>query len=131
MTKKEFWDRVFSTKQKDSHQPNIFHFLSSRNEEFRLSQFGPRSLIKWFLYKKEALKIFHLLQVSPKKGTVVIYQSDMLHAGPDNKSEKPRYFLSLNIARIEMDENRRRFGYSPHSSLLADPKTLGQLIENN
>ncbi|HEY7654635.1 MAG TPA: hypothetical protein VIG07_17600 [Methylomirabilota bacterium] len=125
---REFVERVFS-KKRDEHQPNIYYFLTrSPNSVFNLSKFGLRTLIRLVQYGKEAARTFRLIQASPKRGAVIIYRSDILHAGPDNRSEHPRYFLNINLARDVIHPEAWHNGYSPHSSLRAKPMTLGELI---
>ena len=125
----EFFDRVFSRKS-DAHQPNIYYFLTrSPNAVFNVYKCGLRTLIRLVQFGKQAAEAFRLIQASPKRGSIIIYRSDMLHAGPDNRSKNPRYFLSINIARDVIHPAAWRSGYSPHSSLRAKPMTLGELID--
>ena len=128
ISSEEFYDRVFS-KKIDEHQPNLYYFLiKSPNPVFNAYKFGPRTLIRLAQFGKEAAAAYRLIQTCPKKGTIIIYRSDILHAGPDNRSNKPRYFLNINIARDFIHPEAWKNGYSPHSSLLSTPMTLGDLI---
>lgn len=125
----EFEARVFSRTQ-DNHQPNLMRFLAARNSVFDVSKIGPRTLWRWFRSGRAAEQALRLVQVAPKKGTVILYRSDILHAGPDNRSEKPRVFFSMSIARDVIGEHVWRDGYSPHATLVDDPKTLGDLLDS-
>lgn len=128
ISSEEFYDRVFS-KRIDEHQPNLYYFLiKSPNPVFNIYKFGPLTLIRLAQFGKEAAAAYRLIQTCPKKGTIIIYRSDILHAGPDNRSNKPRYFLNINIARDFIHPEAWKNGYSPHSSLLSTPMTLGDLI---
>ena len=125
----EFRERVFS-RTKDAHQPNLLYFLrKGPNAVFNLRSFGLRTLIRLFQFGREAAEAFRLVQASPKKGSCIIYRSDILHAGPDNRSRKPRYFFNINLARDVIHPDAWQNGYSPHSSLRAKPMTLGELID--
>jgi len=53
----------------------------------------------------------------------------MLHADPDNRSTKPRFFFGMSIARDVIFDEQWRNGYAPHTSLLAEPETLGDLLK--
>lgn len=124
----EFLDRVFSTKW-DQHQPNLLRFVLGKNAQFSLRMLGPRTL--WKLYRqREALdKLFTLVQMAPRKGTVILYRSDLLHAGPDNRSPHPRHFFGMSIARDIIERKYWHDGYSPHPTLTADPICLGDLLD--
>ncbi|MFN4113455.1 MAG: hypothetical protein ACK4GD_05895 [Sphingomonadaceae bacterium] len=124
----EFHDRVFSRKW-DEHQPNLMRFLLGKNSQFSLRMLGPGTL--WQLYRhREALgNLFHLVQTAPKKGTVILYRSDMLHAGPDNRSAQPRRLFSMSIARDDIGPKLADAGYSPHPTLTAHPLSLGDLLD--
>jgi len=125
----EFRERVFS-RTKDAHQPNLLYFLrKGPNAVFNLRSFGLRTLIRLFQFGREAVQSFCLVQATPEKGTCIIYRSDILHAGPDNRSKKPRYFFNINLARDVIHPEAWQNGYSPHSSLRAKPMTLGELID--
>lgn len=128
ITWKEFRERVFSWRS-DDHQPNLARFILCSNLVFRLSNLGPHRLIWLIRYWKTINETFRLVQAAPKKGTVMLYRSDMLHAGPDNRSPKPRFFFNMNIARDIIFREQWREGYAPHASLLASPKTLGDLLD--
>ncbi|TAD73645.1 MAG: hypothetical protein EAY70_12115 [Sphingomonadales bacterium] len=125
----EFLDRVFSTKW-DQHQPNLLRFVLGKNSQFSLRMLGPRTL--WKLYRqREALgQLFQLVQTAPRKGTVILYRSDLLHAGPDNRSPHPRRFFGMSIARDIIETKYWHDGYSPHPTLMAQAVTLGDLLEN-
>lgn len=124
----EYKERVFS-RRRDNHQPNLLRFLSARNAVFDISAYRPRSLLARWRNREVVDKAFRLVQTAPQAGTVILYRSDMLHAGPDNRTDRPRYFFSMSIARDVMGEKLRNDGYSPHSTLRADPKTLGDLLD--
>lgn len=123
----EFRDRVFSTHW-DQHQPNILRFLLSKNAQFSLRHLGPRTL--WKLWREGARldQLFTLVQVAPRKGTVILYRSDLLHAGPDNRSPRPRRFFGMSIARDMIERKYWHDGYSPHPSLVAEPLSFGDLL---
>ena len=131
LSNEELKARTFSASTGDNHQPNIIRFLNGQNPVFGRTDVGLRTLVRLFQYGKRAAETFQLVQAAPSKGDVIVYRSDMLHAGPDNRSEKPRFFLNLNIARDVIDEHRWREGYAPHSTLLESPITLGELIAYN
>lgn len=128
ITWQEFRERVFS-RHFDNHQPNLVRFILGKNEVFHLFSLGPLGLLRMFRYKKTINKIFRLVQTSPKKGAVILYRSDMLHAGPDNRSRKPRFFFSMSIARDIIFPKQWHDGYSPHTSLISEPKLLGDLLD--
>ncbi len=128
ISKQEFRDRVFS-KHYDNHQPNLINFFLRRNDIFDLFSLLPHKLFKLFKNRKYINEHFSLVQTAPKKGTVILYRSDMLHAGPDNRSEKPRFFFGMSIARDVIFDEEWRNGYAPHTSLLAEPKSLEDLLK--
>jgi ectoine hydroxylase-related dioxygenase (phytanoyl-CoA dioxygenase family) len=125
---KEYWERVYSVNTADNHQPNLSRFLLGDNEVFDRTNFGFRSLLRFFRYRKKVQKLFQLVQVAPAKGTVIIYRSDIFHAGPDNRSDKPRHIYSLNLARDVVHPKLWKLGYAPHPTLLEKPLTLGSLL---
>lgn len=124
----EFRDRVFSAKW-DQHQPNLLRFLTGKNSLFSLRHLGPRTL--WQLWRRgnELDALFKPVQVAPRKGTVILYRSDLLHAGPDNRSRQPRQFFGMSIARDHLAPKYWHDGYSPHPTLVADPLSFGDLLE--
>jgi len=125
----EFRERVFSKKW-DEHQPNLLRFTLGKNSQFSLRMLGPRTL--WKLYRRrEALgDLFYLVQTAPRKGTVILYRSDLLHAGPDNRSPHPRRLFSMSIARDMIDPKFGYAGYSPHPTLTAHPMCFGDLLDS-
>lgn len=125
----EFLDRVFSRKW-DQHQPNLLRFVLGKNSQFSLRMLGPKTL--WKLYRnREALNtLFSLVQTAPRKGTVILYRSDLLHAGPDNRSPHARRFFGMSIARDIIDPKYWHDGYSPHPTLTAHPLCLGDLLDS-
>lgn len=124
----EFMDRVFSTRW-DQHQPNLLRFVLGKNSQFSLAMLGPGVL--WRLYRhRDALNgLFRLVQTAPRKGTVILYRSDLLHAGPDNRSPHPRRFFSMSIARDMVEPKFWQDGYSPHATLTAHPMSYGDLLD--
>ena len=124
----EFRDRVFSTKW-DQHQPNLLRFVLGKNAQFSLAMLSPRTL--WNLYRQRTAidDLFQLVQTAPKKGTVIVYRSDLLHAGPDNRSPKPRRFFGMSIARDIIETKYWHDGYSPHPTLTAHPQCFGDLLD--
>lgn len=124
----EFLDRVFS-KRWDQHQPNLLRFVSGKNSEFSIRMLRPRNL--WRLYRhREALDgLFRLVQSAPRKGTIILYRSDLLHAGPDNRSARPRRFFGMSIARDIVEPKFWHDGYTPHPTLTAHPMSFGDLLE--
>ena len=124
----EFLDRVFSTKW-DQHQPNLLRFLLGKNCQFSLRMLGPRTL--WELYRRRAVlgNLFQLVQTAPRKGSVILYRSDLLHAGPDNRSPHPRRFFGMSIARDIIETKYWHDGYSPHPTLTAHPMCFGDLLD--
>ena len=48
--------------------------------------------------------------------TVILYRSDLLHAGPDNRSPYPRRFFGMSIARDIIEPKYWHDGYfaAPH-----------------
>ena len=124
----EFRDRVFSTKW-DQHQPNLLRFLLAKNSQFSLRHLGPRTL--WQLWRKGAMldALFQPVQAAPRKGTVILYRSDLLHAGPDNRTQRPRQFWGMSIARDRIATTYWHDGYSPHPTLVEQPLTFGDLLE--
>jgi ectoine hydroxylase-related dioxygenase (phytanoyl-CoA dioxygenase family) len=122
----EFLDRVFSRRQ-DDHQPNLLRFALGKTYQFRLTMLNPLNLWRMFKYRRE-LRQFSVIPTSPKKGTVILYRSDILHAGADNCSTRPRHLFSLSIARDRVVLAHWQRGYAPHASLLARPLSFGKLV---
>ncbi len=124
----EFRDRVFSTKW-DQHQPNLLRFVLGKNAQFSLRNLGPRTVWQLYRHRAQLDRLFHLVQAAPRKGTVILYRSDLLHAGPDNRVRQPRRFFGMSIARDMIEHKYWHDGYSPHPTLVADPLTLGDLLD--
>lgn len=124
----EFRDRVFSSKW-DEHQPNLLRFAIGKNSQFSLRMLGPRTLWGLFRHGKALRSRFRLVQTAPRKGTVILYRSDLLHAGPDNRSPTPRRLFSMSIARYAIAPKQWRDGYSPHPTLIAKPMSFGDLLD--
>ena len=124
----EFLDRVFSTKW-DQHQPNLLRFVLGKNSQFSIRMLGPRTLWKLYRHREALDRLFRLVQAAPRKGTVILYRSDLLHAGPDNRSPQPRRFFGMSIARDIIEHKYWHDGYSPHPTLAAQPMTLGDLLD--
>jgi ectoine hydroxylase-related dioxygenase (phytanoyl-CoA dioxygenase family) len=124
----EFGDRVFS-RIWDEHQPNLLRFALGKNSQFSLRMLGLRRLWNLARHRAELQRRFRLVSTAPRKGTVILYQSDMLHAGPDNRSAQPRRLFSMSLAREEISAKRWHDGYSPHPSLIAQPLNLGDLLD--
>ncbi len=124
LDRREWLDRVFSTRY-DNHQPNLFRFLLGKNSVF---SFNLRTLWQLRKHRQTLSRYFRLVQTAPAKGTVILYRSDMLHAGPDNHTDHPRYFFGMSIARDMVFEEQWREGYSSHESLLENPQTYGDLL---
>jgi hypothetical protein len=124
----ELRDRVFSAKW-DQHQPNLLRFVLGKNLQFSLKMLGPRTLWKLYRRRAELARLFRLVQTAPRKGTAILYRSDLLHAGPDNRSTQPRRFFGMSFARDIVDHKFWHDGYSPHPSLSAAPMTLGDLLD--
>ncbi len=124
----EFLARVFSTKW-DEHQPNLMRFALGKNSQFSLRMLGPGTLWKLYRHRKALDEMFALIQTAPRKGTVILYQSDLLHAGPDNRSPQPRRFFSMSLARGFVEPKLWHDGYSPHPTLKAHPMTFGDLLD--
>jgi ectoine hydroxylase-related dioxygenase (phytanoyl-CoA dioxygenase family) len=124
----EFRDRVFSAKW-DQHQPNLLRFLLGKNSQFDITMLGPRTLWKLWRHRAELGALFQPVQAAPRKGTVILYRSDLLHAGPDNRSEKPRRFFGMSIARDIVEPKYWHDGYSPHPSLIEKPMSFGDLLD--
>ena len=124
----EFRDRVFSTKW-DQHQPNLLRFLLGKNAQFSLPMLGPRTLWRLYRHRKALGEMFQLVQTAPRKGSVIVYRSDLMHAGPDNCSPDPRRFFGMSIARDMIETKYWHDGYSPHPSLIAQPLCFGDLLD--
>ena len=124
----EFRDRVFSAKW-DLHQPNLLRFLLGKNAQFSLRDLSPRNL--WRLWRRgaELERLFTLVQTAPRKGSLIVYRSDLLHGGPDNRAPQPRRFFGMSIARDVIEHKYWHDGYSPHPTLTAQPLTYGDLLE--
>ncbi len=125
----EFLDRVFSRKW-DEHQPNLLRFALGKNSQFGLHMLGPSTLWKLIRHRKALDNLFSLVRTAPRKGTVILYLSDLLHAGPDNRSAHPRRLFSMSIARDIIEPRRWHAGYSPHPTLSASPMCLGDLLDS-
>ncbi|MDC8753521.1 hypothetical protein OIK40_02555 [Erythrobacter sp. sf7] len=124
----EFRDRVFSTKW-DQHQPNLLRFLLGKNAQLSLAMLGPLTLWKLWRQGKALDRLFPIVQTAPRKGTVILYRSDLLHAGPDNRSSQPRRIIGMSIARDMIEHKYWHDGYSPHPTLAAEPLTLRDLLD--
>lgn len=124
----ELRDRVFSTHW-DQHQPNLLRFLTGKNAQFSRRLLSLRTLWQLWRCREELDSLFALVQVAPRKGTVILYRSDLLHAGPDNRSSRPRRFFGMSIARDMIERKYWHDGYSPHPTLAAQPLTLGDLLD--
>ncbi|WP_033924869.1 hypothetical protein [Sphingomonas sp. 35-24ZXX] len=124
----EFRDRVFS-RNWDQHQPNLLRFMLGKNSQFSLRKLGPRTLWKLYRHRAALGERFHLVQTAPRRGSVIIYRSDLLHAGPDNRSPHPRHIFGMSIARDRIDTKYWHDGYSPHPMLMAEPLCLGDLLD--
>lgn len=125
----EFLDRVFSSKW-DEHQPNLMRFVSGKNSQFSLRNLSPAIL--WNLHAQREMldRQFQLVKTAPRKGTVILYRSDLLHAGPDNRSADPRRLFSMSIAQDFVEPKLWQSGYSPHPTLTANPMSLGDLLDH-
>lgn len=123
----EFLDRVFS-RDWDQHQPNLLRFLLGKNSQFSLRMLGPSTLWKLYRHRQALGSMFSLVQTAPRKGTIILYRSDLLHAGPDNRSPHPRRFFGLSIARDIVEPKFWHDGYTPHPTLTAHPMSLGDLL---
>jgi ectoine hydroxylase-related dioxygenase (phytanoyl-CoA dioxygenase family) len=123
----EFRDRVFST-QWDQHQPNLLRFVLGKNAQFSIRHLGPRKLWKLYRQGKALDQTFRLVQTAPRKGSVILYRSDLMHAGPDNRSPQPRRFFGMSIARDVIETKYWHDGYSPDPTLTANPLTFGDLL---
>lgn len=123
----EFRDRVFSTRW-DQHQPNVLRFLLGKNSEFSLRMLGPRNLWKLYRHREMLDRQFRLVQAAPRKGTVILYRSDLLHGGPDNRSTQPRRLFGLSIARDIVEPKFWHDGYTPHPTLTAQPLRFVDLL---
>lgn len=126
----EFLDRVFSSKW-DQHQPNLMRFALGKNSQFSLRMLGPKTLWKLYRHRDVLDNLFHLVQTAPRKGTVILYRSDLLHAGPDNRSPHPRRFFGMSIARDIIEPKFWHDGYSPHPTLTAHPMCFGDLLDSS
>lgn len=124
----EFIDRVFSTKW-DQHQPNLMRFLLGKNSQFSIHMLSPAKLWKLYRHRNALNTLLSLVQTAPRKGTVILYRSDLLHAGPDNRSQHPRRLFSMSIARDIVEPKFWHDGYSPHPTLTAQPVFLGDLLD--
>jgi ectoine hydroxylase-related dioxygenase (phytanoyl-CoA dioxygenase family) len=125
----EFRDRVFSAKW-DQHQPNLLRFLTGKNAQFSLPMLSPRTLWRLWRDRRVLDALFQPVQVAPRKGSVILYRSDLLHAGPDNRSPRPRQFFGMSIARDVIDPKYWHDGYSPHPTLVAEPLSLADLLDH-
>ena len=123
----ELRDRVFST-QWDQHQPNLLRFLTGKNAQFSLRNLTPRTLWRLLRQRRVLDARFPLVQTAPRKGSVILYRSDLLHAGPDNRALQPRRFFGMSIARDVIEHKYWHDGYSPHPTLIAQPLTFGDLL---
>ena len=59
---------------------------------------------------------------------MILYRSDLLHAGPDNCAGAPRRFFGMSIARDIIERKYWHDGYSPHPDLQANPVSFGDLL---
>ena len=130
ITNRELKERLLSRRSADGHQPNLYQFLTGRRSAFNVSKFRPGTLARLLMDGRAAADTFRLVQVSPRKGALIVYRSDILHAGPDNSTDLPRCFLNLNLARDVVHPTVCKDGYAAHSTLRANPLTLGQLMDH-
>jgi hypothetical protein len=124
----ELRDRVFSRRW-DEHQPNLLRFVLGKNSQFSLRMLGPSTLWRLHRHRRALNDLFRPVRTAPRKGTVIIYLSDLLHAGPDNRSSRPRRLFSMSIGRDIIDPKSWHAGYSPHPSLIASPMSYGDLLD--
>lgn len=124
----EFLERVFS-RTWDEHQPNLLRFVLGKNAQFSLRMLGPGTLWQLYRRRKDLAALFQPVQTAPRRGTVILYRSDLLHAGPDNRSPRPRQIFSMSFARDIIAREFWYDGYSPHPSLKAQPLSLGDLLD--
>jgi ectoine hydroxylase-related dioxygenase (phytanoyl-CoA dioxygenase family) len=123
----EFRDRVFSTRW-DEYQPNILRFLTNRNTHLSLRTFRPGTLRALWRNRQAIRDQFQFVRTTPRKGTVIVFRSDTIHAGPDNCSPVPRQLYGMSISRDIIDPVHMYDGYSPHPELIAEPLTYGDLL---
>lgn len=124
----ELRDRVFSSKW-DEHQPNLLRFMLGKNSQFSLRMLGPATLWKLWRHRATLDRQFRLVQTAPRKATVIVYRSDLLHAGPDNRSPHPRRLFSMSIAQELIAPEIWHAGYSPHPTLAERPLSFGDLLD--
>lgn len=124
----EFRDRVFSAKW-DEHQPNLLRFALGKNSQFSLRMLGPLTLWKLFRHRRTLGRLFRIVQMAPRKGSVILYRSDLLHAGPDNRSPRPRRLFSMSIAQSFVEPKFWHSGYAPHPTLVTHPMSFGDLLD--
>lgn len=124
----EFRDRIFS-KRWDQHQPNLLRFMLGKNSQFSIRTLNPITLWRLGRNREALANRFQLVQTVPRKGSVILYRSDLLHAGPDNRSPHPRRFFSLSIARDIVEPKFWHDGYSPHPTLRTHPISYGELLD--
>lgn len=125
----EFRDRVFSTKW-DEYQPNFLRFLLGKNTHLNIFSLKPSTLLKLYRHRKTLNDSFTMVRTAPRKGTVIVFRSDVIHAGPDNRSPRPRRLYGMSIARDIIDPEHRYDGYSPHPNLIAEPMCFGDLLNS-
>jgi len=125
----EFLDRVFSSRW-DEHQPNLLRFALGKNSQLSLRMLSPGTLWKLYRHREALTNLFYLVRTAPRKGTIILYLSDLLHAGPDNRSPHPRRLFSMSIARDTIEPKRWHAGYSPHPTLAARPLCFGDLLDS-
>jgi hypothetical protein len=122
----EFRARVIS-RNLDLHQPNLYSFLSKWGKHINV-HILPKKF--WRLYKlRKECCAYDCFQVSPKNGTAILYFSEIMHAGPDNNTEKPRHFLNLSVVRPTLLGEVRKNAYTLHPSFISEPKTLGEILD--
>lgn len=124
----EFRDRTFSRRQ-DDHQPNLLRFLVGKTYQFNLGMLGPGNLWKLFRHRKLLEQTFRMVRTAPRKGSVILFRSDLMHAGGDNLSHRSRKLLSLSIARDRIYPEQWALSYSPDPTLRAHPVSYGDLLK--
>ena len=125
----EFRDRVFSRKW-DEYQPNVLRFLMGRSTHLSIRSLSLRTVRNLLRYREQLDSAFPIVRTAPRKGTVILMRSDVIHAGPDNRSPHPRRLFGMSISRDIIDPEHRYDGYSPHPDLLAQPMTFGDLLDH-
>ena len=126
---REFRHRIFS-RCKDDHQPNLYTFMTGKNSVFHLLMLHPKKFVRMIRSRSKFRENFKTVYGALPRGAVILYRSEILHAGRDNRTDRARMYFNVNIG---VDSNHEKQwsegGYTPHRGLLEQPLQVGDFWE--